>query len=96
MGLKLFDSDSSSEDDEKLNRIEINQEFARRYEQKKKREDLQRLEELKKKGGIDSESDSEESSSEQEEEEENANLSKKKDLEFCDALIRVRNKDPIL
>nr|XP_027091418.1 protein KRI1 homolog [Coffea arabica] len=96
MGLKLFDSDSSSEDDEKLNRIEINQEFARRYEHNKKREDLQRLEELKKKGVIDSESDSEESSSEQEEEEENANLSKKKDLEFFDALIRVRNKDPIL
>lgn len=98
MGLKLFDGDSSGEDDEKLNKIEINQEFVRRYEHNKKREDLQRLEELKKKGVIDSESDSDKSSSEEEEEEEeeNANSSKKKDLEFFDALIRVRNKDPIL
>lgn len=80
MGLKLFDGDSSGEDDEKLNKIEINQEFVRRYEHNKKREDLQRLEELKKKGVIDSESDSDKSSSEEEEEEEeeNANLSKKK------------------
>ncbi|KAI5655822.1 hypothetical protein M9H77_33009 [Catharanthus roseus] len=93
MGLKLFDDDSG-DDNEKLNKIEINKEFARRYEHNKKREDLQRLEELKKKGVISEDDDS--GSDESSEEEEEDFTSKKKDLKFFDALIKVRNKDPSL
>lgn len=92
MDLKLFDDEDTCNDDEQ---IKINEEFAKRYEYNKKREDLQRLEELKKKGVIsdDEDSESEESS---EEEEDDLKSSKKKDLEFFDALIKVRNKDPVL
>lgn len=91
--LKLFDSDGDSSDDDQ-SKIEINHEFAKRYEYNKRREELQKYEDLKKKGLIDSsDSDSEESSSE---EEESKNPSKKIDAEFFDALIKVKNQDPIL
>ncbi|PQQ09374.1 protein kri1 [Prunus yedoensis var. nudiflora] len=80
--------------------IKINEEYARRYEHNKKREDLQRYEELKKRGLVadpsrQSDSDSESSSSEDEDDILLAN-SKKKDLEFLEALIKVKNRDPSL
>lgn len=93
MGLKLFDDGGSEAGD--LSKIEINKEFARRYEHNKKREDLQRFEELKKKGVIDSDIDSEEDDS-SEDEEDIINNSSKQDLKFIDALIKVRNNDPSL
>lgn len=93
MVLRLFgDSDGSSDESNDISKIEINKEFARRYEHNKKREDLQRLDELKKKGVIDDseDSDSEESSDEFSEDD------GKKDLEFFNALLKVKNKDPVL
>lgn len=93
MGLRLFDGSDSDNDDSK---IEINRDYAKKFEHNKKREDLQRLEELKKKGLIeDSESESSDSeSSSSEEEDDSKNL--KKDLEFFNALIKIKKQDPIL
>ncbi|KAL6525134.1 hypothetical protein OROMI_030727 [Orobanche minor] len=91
--LNLFDDDGQSTDED-LSKIEINHEFAKRYEYNKKREELQRYEELKKQGRVDSSgSDSEDSSSE---EEELIKPNKKRDFKFFDALIRVKKQDPIL
>ncbi|GFY96658.1 KRR1 family protein [Actinidia rufa] len=92
--MKLFDGSEDSE--EELSKIEINKDFARRYEHNKKREDLQKLEELKKKGVVeDSDSDSENESS-LEEAIEGEFIDSKKDLEFLNALIKVKNQDPEL
>ncbi|XP_042509770.1 protein KRI1 homolog [Macadamia integrifolia] len=92
MGLNLFDG-SASDDDDNNSKIEINEEFAHRFEHNKEREELQRLEELKKKGLA---GDSGDSSSESEEDEDGLIVSGKKDLEFLNALIKVKNRDPIL
>lgn len=98
MGLKLFDAAGADADD--ISEIEINQEYARRFEHNKKREDLHRLQELQKKGVIDdssSSSDSEDSSSSDEESDDFDEIGPSKgDLEFFDALIKVKNKDPSL
>ncbi|KAL2527894.1 KRR1 family protein [Forsythia ovata] len=92
--MKLFDDDSN-ELDSGISKIEINEEFARRYEHNKKREDLQRLHEMEKKGVVSfRDEDSEVSSSE--EEEDILKPSKKQDLEFFDALIKVKKQDPLL
>lgn len=93
--VKLFDDDSNGLDDD-VSKIEINQEFARRYEHNKKREDLQRIQELEKKGVVSfRDYDSEDSSSE-EDEEDILIASKKQDLKFFDALIKVKKQDPSL
>lgn len=105
MGVKLFDGRDSDNDD--VSKIEIDKEFARRFEHNKKREDLQRYEELKKKGliprrlrgedGDEGDEDSEESSSSDDDDDDVVSVhSKKKDLEFFEALIKVRKQDPIL
>lgn len=87
--MKLFD-DVDDDDTEKISNIGINEEFAKRYEHNKKREDLQKLEEMKKKGELpESESDSEW-------EEDDDIESTKNEVKFLDALLKVRNKDPIL
>ncbi|EEF47382.1 Trichohyalin, putative [Ricinus communis] len=93
MGMKLFDDDENENID--VSKIEIDDKFARRYVHNKKREDLQRYEELKKKGQIeDSESDSESSESE-EDDAEIKKLSKKKSFkEFFNNLIKVKERDP--
>ncbi|KAL2538576.1 KRR1 family protein [Forsythia ovata] len=92
--MKLFDDDSI-ELDGGVSKIDINEEFARRYEHNKKREDLQRLHEMEKKGVVSfRDEDSEVSSSE--EEEDILKPSKKQDLEFFDALIKVKKQDPLL
>ncbi|KAI3799652.1 hypothetical protein L1987_34951 [Smallanthus sonchifolius] len=64
-------------------------------EHNKKREDLQRFEELKKKGAI-SDSEDDDESSDDDDEEDIVNYSTKHDLKFFDALIKVKNKDPSL
>ncbi|KAG8389740.1 hypothetical protein BUALT_Bualt01G0010100 [Buddleja alternifolia] len=89
--LELFGDDGDSPNGD-VSKIEINREFAKRYEHNKKREELQRYEELKKKGRVD-DSDSGSSS---EEEDELIKPSKKTDFEFFDALIKIKNQDPIL
>lgn len=90
MGMNLFDG---ADDTEEISRIETNKEFAKRYEHNKKPEDLQRLEELKKKGVVD---DSESSSSESEEDDDDLLNVSKWDLKFLDALVKVKKKDPII
>ncbi|KAG9129469.1 hypothetical protein Leryth_013062 [Lithospermum erythrorhizon] len=94
--LHLFDENDEAENTN-LSKIEINQEFARRYEHNKKREDFQRLEEFKKKGMI-TDSDSDDSS--EEDEEIDGIVSQKgnkKELEkFIDALTKIKKQDPIL
>lgn len=92
MGMKLFGDDGGSDAGD-LSKIEINEEYARRFEHNKKREDLQRFDELKKKGVID---DSEEDDESSDDDEDIVNYSTKQDLKFFDALLKVRNKDPLL
>ncbi|KAF3947177.1 hypothetical protein CMV_026657, partial [Castanea mollissima] len=60
MGLKkLFEgSDSENDDVSKISNIEVDEQYAKRYEHNKKREALERLHELEKKGLIQSSSDS--------------------------------------
>ncbi|KAH7543475.1 hypothetical protein FEM48_Zijuj02G0188100 [Ziziphus jujuba var. spinosa] len=100
MARKLFDGSDSDDDD--VSKIEVNKEYARRFEHNKKREDLQRYEELKKKGVISSSSSSEDESSDEEssssEEESNPwfRPGKKKDLEFVNTLIMLREQNPAL
>ncbi|KAL0314287.1 UNVERIFIED_CONTAM: hypothetical protein Sangu_2273100 [Sesamum angustifolium] len=54
--LKLFDEDGDAPGED-LSKFEIDREFAKRYEHNKKREELQRYEELKKQGRVDSSSE---------------------------------------
>ncbi|XP_062144886.1 uncharacterized protein LOC133852200 [Alnus glutinosa] len=91
MGLKLFESSDSENDD--VSKIEINREYAKRLEHNKKREDLHRLQELKKKGLV--ESSSESSSSSDEEDDDFTNFSER-DREFFEALIKVKKQDPVI
>ncbi|XP_077248936.1 KRR1 family protein [Tasmannia lanceolata] len=92
MGRNLFEG-TGSDEDEDISKIEINKEFARRFEHNKKREDLQRLEDLKKKGLA---QDSEGSSSESDDFGNDFLDSDTKDLQFYDVLVRVKKKDPII
>ncbi|TMX00336.1 hypothetical protein EJD97_001034 [Solanum chilense] len=87
MVLKLFEDDG-----DELDKIEINEEFARRYEHNKKREDLQKLEELKKKGIVD-DSDAE---SDEEDDEEEEDLDTSSNLKFFDGLLKIKKGDPVL
>ncbi|XP_058214099.1 protein kri1-like [Rhododendron vialii] len=93
MGTKLFEGSDVS-DEEDISKIKINKEFARRYEHNKKREDLQKLDELKKNGVVSCSSDSDESSFDEAEKDELTNS--KRDLEFLSALIKVKKHDPEL
>ncbi|KAF9603238.1 hypothetical protein IFM89_034571 [Coptis chinensis] len=88
MGMNLFDD---SDDVEEISKIETNKDFAKRYEHNKKREDLHRYEELKKKQVISSGSEDE---SESESDDESDLKSGKSVLELYDNLIKIRNKDP--
>jgi protein KRI1 len=97
MGLKLFEgSDSENNDVSKISNIEIDREYAKRYEHNKKREDLERLQELKKKGLIQS-SDSSGSGSESDDDDDvDLVNSSRRDKEFFDALIKVKKQDPLI
>lgn len=92
--LKLFDDEQNDDD---VSKIEINKEYARRFEHNKKREELQRYEELKKKGAIEeSDEDSDDESTDSEEGKDDLLGSSKQDMEFFDVLLKVKNKDPII
>ncbi|XP_010256656.1 PREDICTED: protein KRI1 homolog [Nelumbo nucifera] len=93
MGLNLFEGSGS--DDENISKIEIDKQFARRFEHNKRREDLQRLEELKKRGLVDNSEDGS-SESEDDEDEEVLINSGKGELQFLDALVKVKKKEPII
>uniref|UniRef100_A0A803QEU9 Kri1-like C-terminal domain-containing protein n=1 Tax=Cannabis sativa TaxID=3483 RepID=A0A803QEU9_CANSA len=93
MVMQLFDGSDS--DNEEFEKIEVDKEFARRYEHNKKREDLQRYEELNKKGLIprrarpDADGDEDDSSDESSSSDDEDDVDiKKKDLEFFNALLK--------
>ncbi|KAJ0078538.1 hypothetical protein Patl1_24029 [Pistacia atlantica] len=93
-GLKLFDDEQNEDDGSK---IEINKEYAKRFEHNKKREELQRYEELKKKGVIEeSDENSDDESTDLEEGNDDLLGPSKQDLEFFKALLKVKKKDPII
>ncbi|XVE90626.1 hypothetical protein DITRI_Ditri20bG0092900 [Diplodiscus trichospermus] len=96
MGVKLFNNDEDPLNDD-ISKIEINKEYAQRFEHNKKREDLQRYEELKKRGQVE-ESDEESSDDEDDDFEDfhDPITLRKKDEDFFKALIRVRSRDPRL
>ncbi|KAI4342869.1 hypothetical protein MLD38_027435 [Melastoma candidum] len=103
MELNLFDGSADGVDD--ISKIEVDAEYARRLEHKRKREDLHRFEEPKKKDLVhdpsllpchssgDSESDSQSSG-----EPYGADRDKPRNqgTEFFSALIKVRNRDPLI
>lgn len=97
----LFD-DSSSEDDQedggvtingKGPELKINEEYARRFEHNKKREELHRLEEKyrSKDGGMD---ESDESSTDESEDDEGFLVTEQLDEEIKATLQAIKNKDP--
>ncbi|XP_028772050.1 LOW QUALITY PROTEIN: protein KRI1 homolog [Neltuma alba] len=96
MALQLFDGSDSENDD--ISEVKINEEYARRFEYNKKREDLQRLEELKKKGLISSSSSSSSDSDEESEssDDEKLKMSRRDNKKFFDCLNKVKKKDPCL
>ncbi|KDP26883.1 hypothetical protein JCGZ_18041 [Jatropha curcas] len=99
MGMKLFDDDDDNDNDNvDVSNIEIDKEFARRYDHNKKREALQRYEELKKKGQIeDSDSQSDSESTDEEVDADIIKLSKKENLrKFIENLNKVKKRDPSL
>ncbi|CAL1408632.1 unnamed protein product [Linum trigynum] len=92
--MKLFDDDDATVED--ISKIEIDKEYARRYEHNKKREDLQRYEELKKSGRIDDDDSESDSESSDDEADDIAGANKKKDIKFFENLLKVRKQDPSL
>ncbi|XP_010922956.1 uncharacterized protein [Elaeis guineensis] len=90
MGIDLFDACGPGADDVDLTKIEVDKQYARRLEHNKKREALQRYEELKKRGLA---GDSDESSSSSDDDDDPVDSSRR-DLQFFDALVRIRKNDP--
>ncbi|KAL4896666.1 KRI1-like family C-terminal-domain-containing protein [Aspergillus ambiguus] len=96
---KLLDDDSSSESGDEsggvslnsANGFKINEEYARRFEHNKKREELQKLES---KFGKDEADNSEESSSDEEEDEDGELATEALDAEIMATLNAIRSKDP--
>ncbi|KAF2283108.1 hypothetical protein GH714_043431 [Hevea brasiliensis] len=93
MGMKLFDDEDAQ--NVNISKIEIDKEFARRYEHNKQREALQRYQELKKRGQIEeSGSELESESSDEEDDADISKLSKKEDLKkLFENLNKVRKRD---
>ncbi|KAL0928415.1 hypothetical protein M5K25_000296 [Dendrobium thyrsiflorum] len=88
ISIDLFDDDELNIDEADLSKIEINKDFAKRFEYNKKHEALQKCRELKKRGII---TDSDESSDESSDDEE-----VKDDFQFYDALVKVKKNDPTI
>ncbi|KAM1039236.1 hypothetical protein ACFX13_034532 [Malus domestica] len=100
-GLQLLDSGSDSENEngnDDVPQLKINEDFARRYEHNKKREELQRYEELKKRGLVADPSEDSDSEPDFESDDDYVHVanSKKRELEFLDGLLKVKKQDPIL
>ncbi|XP_072953569.1 uncharacterized protein [Typha angustifolia] len=93
MAIDLFDAcDPASDGDDSFSKIEIDKEFARRLEHNKKREALQKYEELKKKGRVAASDDSDNESSD--DDFDDLAGSPRKDLQFLKTLVRVKKNDP--
>ncbi|KAM0562557.1 hypothetical protein ACHAPJ_002247 [Fusarium lateritium] len=95
----LDDSDSESEDGGaavSATGFKVNEDFARRFEHNKKREERQRLEEKFKKTGKQPEGDEDddESSSDEEEDEDGFLATEDLDAQISATLQAIRNKDP--
>lgn len=97
MGANLF-ADVDDDQNDIDTKIEIDEEFARRYEHNKRREDLHKLEELKKKGlaGIGDSDDDESESESSSDADDDESDGDEEDLQFFDALIKVKKQDPSL
>lgn len=96
MPIDLFDGSDSSTDEAELTTIKVDENYARRLEHNKRREALQRLQELKKRGLDDGSDGSEESSGDDDDEDEEPDKSGKNDLKFFETLVRVKKKDPAI
>ncbi|KAK1987258.1 KRI1-like family-domain-containing protein [Colletotrichum cereale] len=95
----LDDSDSDDEDggaDIATPQLKVNEEYAKRFEHNKKREELHRLEEkFKKTGkGKDDDSDADSSSSDETEDEEGFLATEDLDAQISATLSAIKNKDP--
>ncbi|CAD6338947.1 unnamed protein product [Miscanthus lutarioriparius] len=96
----LAGSDEDSDGGEDLSKIQINAEYARRFEHNKRREVLQRLEELRKQGLVPAsddgelESEAESSEEEEEEDEEAAIASRLVDRRVFEVIHLIRSGDP--
>ncbi|TVU19921.1 hypothetical protein EJB05_36103, partial [Eragrostis curvula] len=84
--------DAGAED---LSKIQINEEYARRFEHNKRRELMQRHEERKKRGLVaDSDDEEEESEEDEDEEDEDAIASRRVDRRVFEVIRRIRSGDP--
>lgn len=70
----------------------VNENFAKRFTHNKQREDLHRLQELKKRGMAGSDSDD----SESEDEDEDGKLPAKTDVQIFETLAMIKKKDPVI
>lgn len=70
----------------------MNENYAKRFTHNKQREDLHRLQELKKRGMAGSDSDN----SESEDEDEDGKLPAKTDFQIFETLARIKKKDPTI
>uniref|UniRef100_A0ACD5VZJ9 Uncharacterized protein n=1 Tax=Avena sativa TaxID=4498 RepID=A0ACD5VZJ9_AVESA len=85
------ESDSPAEDNSK---IQINEEYARRFEHNKRREALQRLEEQKKKGVVSESDDDDESDDEDESSDEDVSAASRRiDRHMLQVISRIRSGD---
>ncbi|KAL2752708.1 hypothetical protein ACRALDRAFT_1083349 [Sodiomyces alcalophilus JCM 7366] len=93
---KLLDSDSEDSDGgvdlANTSELKINEEYARRFEHNKKREERQRLEEKYKNSNLDDDDDSDSDSSS--EDEEGFLVTEELDAQISATLSAIKNKDP--
>lgn len=94
--MDLFEGSSSSSEDEGTSNIKINQEFACRFEHNKRIEDLQRHKELKKHDTIEDSNSNSSEESEDDKPRDDLIDSNQKELQFFNALVKVKKLDPIL
>ncbi|KAI3970201.1 hypothetical protein MKW92_052688 [Papaver armeniacum] len=84
--LNLFGEEDDTED---ISKIKINAEFANRFKHNEERKDLHRLEELERRGIVDSETESSESEPEVFDDDDDIK-------QLMDGLVKVKNQDPII
>ncbi|XP_020113816.1 protein KRI1 homolog [Ananas comosus] len=98
MAIDLFDAcgPAGGDDEEDLSKIEIDEAYARRLEHNKKREALQRFEELKKQGRAASSSDNEddEDDDDDDDDDDDGDDDLAVDPRFYETLARVKKNDP--
>ncbi len=88
----LDDDDGEGDGGQEEARITVNEAYAKRFVHNKEREDLHRLQELKKKGLADSDGDDDDDDSE--EEDEDGLLPGRTDAQIFETLARIKKRDP--